>query len=149
MQVETHAPHPDEIASSLSRVLSETRAQEVAGLHRGAMQGITTPAFTFATSDVGIQAVDEWLVCLVEAHETTVRAVPVAHRCAEKALDFQTCSLLERRTDVHEAAVCELGSLYLASRVSCEGGCAQSAEARKLRLRSTFASKPRGIPPAF
>jgi DNA-binding ferritin-like protein len=94
-----------------------TRAREVRAPTHGAMP---LEASAFATGDDTIQPVDERVMCLMDAHETAALAARSAHRLAEKAHDLRTCNLLARRTDVHEMAAWTLGSMYLASLLSCE-----------------------------
>ncbi len=85
-------------------------------------RGVRRPleASSSALSDDTIEAVDERIMCLVQAHERAARSVRRARGLSEEARDLRTCALLARQTDVHEKAAWMLASMYVASLVSCE-----------------------------
>jgi len=107
-------------ADELGRAEAELakRAREI----RDAACGSKWPLETSdsATDDGTIQAVDERVIRLAQAHEAVARVVRSARGLAEQVHDVRTSKLLARRTDVHEKAAWTLTSMYLPSLISCE-----------------------------
>ncbi len=94
-----------------------TRVREGRG---GARARRPREAYSSVTSDGTMQAVDERVVCLAQAHECAALAARSARRFAEEADDLPSFKLLAQRAEVHEKAAWMLASMGVGAMVWCE-----------------------------